>query len=302
MNILKLGLVFGLGFLPLSAPGPELSGQGPVSLAPTSGYVSVGSDSLFYEVEGQGPALILVHDGLIHREVWDAQFRFFSDRFRVVRYDRRGYGASSLPSEAFSDIQDLEALYDHLGIEKAGLVAMSSGGRLAIDFTLVHPDRVSSLVLVGAVVRGFSYTEHFFTRGGHLPPDLPASERRRWYASEDPYEIYRENRAAKARALELVGDAPFRDHGSLPGSSTLPPPPAALERLGEIAVPTLILVGEFDIPDVHAHAGAINAGIPGSRRDIVPRSGHLIPLEQPDLFNQAVLAFVEQETGGRPNG
>jgi 3-oxoadipate enol-lactonase len=296
MTILNLVLAFALAVPPVSTSRADVPEAGAGRSSPTSGYVRVGTDSIFYEVAGQGPALIFIHDGVIHREVWDAQFKFFADRFTVVRYDRRGYGNSSPPTRAYSDLQDLEALYAHLNIEKAGLMGMSSGGRLAIDFTLAHPDRVTSLVLVGAVVRGFSYTTHFYTRGGHLPQDLPRSDVRRWYAGEDPYEIDRENRAATARALELVDKAPLVNHTSLPGS--VAPPPPALPRLGEIAVPTLILVGEFDMPDVHAHAGAINAGIPGSQREIIPHAGHLIPLEQPDLVNEAVTRFLEGAGGG----
>jgi len=296
MSILNLALAFTLALAVPPSPASDAGRMepGPALSSPTSGYVRVGPDSIFYEVAGQGPVLVLIHDGLIDREVWDAQFRFFSDRFTVVRYDRRGYGASSPPTRAYSNVQDLEALCEHLSITKAGLMGMSSGGGLAIDFTLAHPELVTSLVLAGAVVRGFSYTTHFYSRGGHLPQDLPQFESLKWYATQDPYEIYRENRAATARALELVTRAPMADHHNLPGS--VAPPPPALPRLGQIKVPTLILVGEFDIPDVHAHAGAINAGIPGSVREIIPHAGHLIPLEQPELFNEAVMRFLE---GGR---
>jgi len=296
----SLSLVVALALAVPSMPAPKnahpVEPARRLSLA-TSGYVRVGPDSIFYEVAGQGPVLVLIHDGLLHREVWDAQFPYFADRFTVVRYDRRGYGNSSPPTRAYSDLEDLEALFRQLSVEKAGLIGMSSGGRLAIDFTLAHPDQVTSLVLAGAVVRGFSYTTHFYTRGGHLPPDLPRADVRKWYASQDPWEIHRENRAATARAVELVGEAPAADHASLPGS--VPPPPPALPRLGEISVPTLILVGEFDMPDVHAHAGAINAGIRSSVRDVIPRAGHLVPLEQPDLFNEAVMRFLEGDGVGQ---
>jgi 3-oxoadipate enol-lactonase len=296
MGILNLVLAATLVIPPASAPRGDVPGVGLGLSTPTSGYVRVDADSIFYEVAGKGPALILIHDGLIHREIWDAQFQYFADRFTVVRYDRRGYGNSPPPSRAYSDLRDLEALYARLNIQSAGLIAMSSGGRLAIDFTLAHPDLVTSLVLVGAVVRGFSYTTHFYSRGGHLPQDLSPADSRRWYAGQDPYEIDRENVMATARALELVERAPHVNHVSVPGS--VAPPPAALPRLGEIAVPTLLLVGEFDMPDVHAHAGAINAGIPGSVRQVIPHAGHLIPLEQPGLFNEAVTRFLEESVPG----
>jgi pimeloyl-ACP methyl ester carboxylesterase len=254
-----------------------------------SGYVKVGSDSLFYETVGHGLTLVLIHDGMVHREIWDHQLSSFSQHFEVVRYDRRGYGKSTPPTEPFSNVEDLNRLFETLGIEQAGLVAMSSGGRLAIDFTLQNPGKVSSLVLVGAVVDGFPYTQHFFDRGGHLPPDLSNAQRRAYYATDDPYEIYSENAAAREQVLDLLRRSPMQDNHSF--SSPRPDPPATA-RLQEIEAPTLILVGEFDIPDVHAHSGAINLGVRHSTRDIIPRAGHLIPIEQPDLFNERVLEFL----------
>lgn len=149
---------------------------------------------------------------------------------------------------------------------------------------------MNALVLVGAVVRGFPYTQHFYTRGGHLPEGIGGAELLAYYAGEDPYEIYRENKEVGERLEELVRRAYRREerrfHGSFSG-------PVALEHLAEIHVPTLILVGEFDIPDVHAYAGAINAGIPESCREVISKAGHLIPLEQPERFNQVVLEFLK---------
>lgn len=111
-----------------------------------------------------------------------------------------------------------------------------------------------------------------------------------YYASADPYEMYSENTTAKARVMQLVKLHPHEDTGKYP---LIPPAQLALRRLNEVRVPALVLVGEFDIPDVHAHAGAINAGIIGSRRDIIPKAGHLVPIEQPTLFNTAVYDFLK---------
>jgi 3-oxoadipate enol-lactonase len=258
----------------------------------SSGYINAGEAKIFYEVAGSGPVLIFLHDGLVHREIWDYQFPFFSKKYKVIRYDRRGYGKSSEAEGAFSNIQDLNDLYTQLQVDRASLIAMSSGGRLAIDFTLRFPEKVSSLILVGAVVGGFPYTQHFYSRGSHLPADLKTTEERAlYYAKDDPYEIFRENVAAEEKVVQLVKNNPRRGHGSAVGPR--PAKPAYL-RLNEIKVPALILVGEFDIPDVHAHAGAIQAGIANSKRDIIPNSGHLIPIEQPERCNEIVAKFLDE--------
>ena len=254
-----------------------------------AGWVECGADRIFYEEAGEGPVVVLIHDGLVHREIWDAQMHVLSGEFRVIRYDRRGYGASPAPTEPFSNLDDLNRLFEELNVERASLIAMSSGGRLAIDFALEYPEKVRSLVLVGAVVGGFSYTRHFYSRGGHLPEDLSTSATRDYYASADPYEVFSGNVAARQRVIELVRNSLVQDHGRFASSR---PDRPALGRLNEIEAPTLILVGEFDIPDVHAHAGAINAGIDGSEREIIYKAGHLIPIEQPEAFNRAVLDFL----------
>ena len=257
----------------------------------SSGYIRLGADSIYYETRGSGNVIILIHDGLLPSDVWDAQSDYFSKDYRVVRYDRRGYGRSSPSTVQFSHLEDLDALVTQLKIDSACIIGASSGGGLAIDFTLKFPQKVTSLVLVGAVVGGFSYTRHFTTRGGHLPSDIKESQKvMLYFVSEDPYSIYYENTAAKQKAIELAIKYPQRDFAAHKYDLKAVP---ALRRLNEIKVPALILAGEFDIPDVHAHAGAINAGIRNSRRMVIPRAGHLIHLEQPGIFNEIVADFLK---------
>jgi pimeloyl-ACP methyl ester carboxylesterase len=263
--------------------------------APSSGYVAVGPDKIFYDLAGQGSVIVCIHDGNLHREVWDEQLSYFSKNHRVVRYDRRGYGKSLAASAPYTNLDDLNALFAALRIDKACLMGMSAGGRLAVDFALRYPEKVTSLVLVGAVVGGLPFTSHMTDRGGHQPQFGTGDavkyleQSRLYYVTEDPYTIFSENRAAKEKAKRLVLENPRH-----PGVSRNEPTEAvpAYRRLAEIKVPALILVGEYDIPDVHAHAGALNAGIPGSRRDVIRRSAHLAPLEQPEAFNRAVAEFL----------
>jgi pimeloyl-ACP methyl ester carboxylesterase len=256
-----------------------------------SGYVAVDGGKLFYELAGEGRNIVLLHDGMVNREIWDEQFPLLAKTFRVVRYDRRGYGKSSDPETKYSHIEDLNRLFIQLNIDKAIIFGMSSGGRLAMDFALTYPDKVAGLVLVGAVVSGFGYTSHMYSRGGHFDPrnysdPVKVNE---YFIMDDPYEIYSENRSAKEKVMKLMS-ALARDN-SVP---TQPAAKVAVGSLSDIKVPALILVGEYDIPDVHAHAGAINAGITGSKREIIPRSGHLIPIEQPALFNEAIMDFLSR--------
>jgi pimeloyl-ACP methyl ester carboxylesterase len=120
-----------------------------------SGRANVPEPVLFYEVAGQGTPVVLIHGGQMDRRMWDPQFELFAKSFRVVRYDVRGYGRSATASLPYSDVDDLAALLDDLKIPKAHLVGLSLGGRIAIDFAVVHPERVASLVAVAPGLSGF---------------------------------------------------------------------------------------------------------------------------------------------------
>lgn len=262
-----------------------------ISATADTGFVIVDGGKLFYELAGNGKNIVLLHDGMVNREIWDEQFPLLAKTYRVVRYDRRGYGKSSDPEIKYSHIADLNQLFIQLKIDKAIIFGMSSGGRLAIDFTLTYPEKVNGLVLVGAVVSGFGYTSHMDTRGGHFNPQKYSDPVKvhEYFIMDDPYEIYSENIAAKEKVMKLLPN--LARQNSVP---TQPAGRVAVRSLSEIKVPALILVGEYDIPDVHAHAGVINAGISNSKREIIPRSGHLIPIEQPSLFNEAIMSFLNK--------
>jgi 3-oxoadipate enol-lactonase len=262
------------------------------SISLDSGYINVDGGKLFYEIAGDGENIVLLHDGLVHREIWDEQFPLLAKNYRVCRYDRRTYGKSSDPQAPYSDIEDLNQLFIQLNIDTAIIFGMSSGGGLAIDFTLKYPDKVSALVLVGAVVSGYGYSAHMMTRGGHIKSFSELSDPQKsikYWVWEDPYEIYSDNIKAKEKVVKLLEANlhPAR------GRYSKPPDRPAARFLSEIQVPTLVLVGEFDVPDVQAHAGVIDFGIPNAKREIILKSGHLIPLEQPEAFNTSVLKFLK---------
>jgi len=260
-----------------------------------AGLAEVEGGKLFYEEAGSGPPIVLIHDGLLHREVWDAQLASFASAHRVIRYDRRGYGRSPAPEAPYSNIDDLSRLFDLLGIGKATLMGISSGGGLAIDFTLAHPEKVEMLVLVGAVVGGLGYSDHFFLRGGHYTADDRQSpvSRMAYWTGKDPYEIAPENEEARRKARRLLEENP-RNLDDAKNALARRPDRPALPDLGKIAIPVLVLAGESDIPDVHAHAGAISAGIPGAARVVVPGAGHLVPLEKPEEFDAEVSRFMQE--------
>ena len=255
--------------------------------------VAVAGGRVYTEECGAGTAIVLLHDGLLHSVVWDDEWPGLCRQFHVVRYDRRGFGRSDLPTAAFSPVDDLAAVFDHAKLSRATLVGCSSGAALAVDFAIHHPDRVENLILIGAVVHGMPGSAFFDERGARNNAPLEKGDIRaaakNW--SEDRFEIAGNDEAVRRRVLETLTANPqnLRYTGNLERRFKAP----AIARLAEIHVPTLILDGEHDIPDVHAQSGAIQAGIWGSRRDVVPGVGHLVPLEAPAELNARILAFLE---------
>jgi 3-oxoadipate enol-lactonase len=292
-------LSFGLCFIFLS--GLALShqkkqdghpAQGPIK----SGYLEVPDGKLYYEVAGEGDWIVLVHDGNLHSVTWDEQFPVFSKNYKVVRYDRRGYGKSTYPEKPYSNLEDLAEVFSQLNIDKATLIGMSAGGGLVIDFTLEHPDKVTGLVLVGAVVSGYGYSDHLRTRGGNLSPEVLSDPAKLadYMCHRDPYTFYKGNKEAKERGYAYLMNN-LQNYKMDKFSFLKGPKRPALPNLKEIKVPALIIVGEYDIPDCHAHAGVIETGISGSERVIINKSGHIVPLEQPAIFNEIVLTFLHEK-------
>ena len=125
------------------------------SLNPESGFVDVEGGKLYYEAAGEGHPLVLIHDSVGNRTMWDGHFEELAKKYRVIRYDTRGYGKTTTEPVSYSNRQDLLDLLDHLGVDKAYLIGVSRGGQIAIDFTLEHPERVDALIPVAAGLSGY---------------------------------------------------------------------------------------------------------------------------------------------------
>jgi pimeloyl-ACP methyl ester carboxylesterase len=178
-----------------------------------------------------------------------------------------------------------------IDIDRAALVGASVGSMIALQFALDHPAMVSALVLEGPVVTGLMPSSHYITRGTRGMPGRDASVAQKIdYWASDPWMTAPASAAARETMRRLMAANPqnFSNGGEL---ARFPPAPA-LPRLAEIKVPTLIVTGESDLPDVHSYAGAIQAAVAGSRRVVLTGSGHLAHLEVPRAFNDEVLRFL----------
>ena len=195
-------IVLGLPFTIDSAKTAELATEATMEFSDVeSGYIEVNEGRIFYDSTGQGPAIVMIHDGLLHRETWNDQFTAFATHHRVIRWDRRGYGRSDKATAPFSDLDDMYRVVKALKVERATLIGCSAGSLLAIDFALEHPEIVSGLVLVGPIVSGLEFSEHFNTRGNRGKPGRDASVEQRiaYWTSKDAWIMAPESVAARQK-------------------------------------------------------------------------------------------------------
>ena len=271
-------------------------GRAPPPMADT-GFVNVSGRRLYYESIGSGPVVVLLHGGNLDSRMWDDQVAVLSTHFRVIRYDARGFGRSGSADTAYQAHADLFDLLHQLGVRHASLVGLSLGGRIAIDFTLDHPDMVDKLVLAGPGLSGWhdwsgeDTTWLIAARSAGRAGDSVAIAMA-WLTSDYMRPAMEQPGLAK-RLRALAADnaaywmALFR-HGDLEREAN----PAALGRLSAIRAPTLVLVGDRDSPAIRRIVETLASRISSSRVTVIHGAGHMVNMERPAEFNHAVLDFL----------
>jgi pimeloyl-ACP methyl ester carboxylesterase len=262
-----------------------------------SGFAEVNGARLYYEVAGGGDPLVMVHAGIADRRMWNSQWPVLAERYTVVRYDLRGFGQSASVEGTFSHHEDLYGLLEFLGITGAVLMGCSRGGAACIDMTLEHPDRVQALILVGAGVGGVqrsgerpkqweeavsSFEQGDLERTAELEVQIWVDGPRRASDQVDP------QIRSLVREMNLI--ALQNEKLELGSEQALDPP--ALNRLHELRIPTLVIVGDQDQPDVVNMADLLEQRIAGARKEVLHGTAHLPNMEQPEHFNRLVLDFL----------
>jgi 3-oxoadipate enol-lactonase len=228
--------------------------------------------------------------------MWEPQAKAFANQFDMVRPDLRGFGDSELPPVPYSMLADMIALLDYLDIDRAHVVGCSMGGTLAIDFALEHPQRVERLVLVGSGVSG----SNLGVADSALFADVEAADKGGDMEAVNRAEVRlwvdgprRPEGSAPAAVRELVLDMNGRAlRTDWDSAQNQPLDPPAITRLSEITAPTLVIVGDQDLPHASANADLITSKIAGARTVVIKGAAHLPSLERPEEFNRVLLDFL----------
>ncbi len=250
--------------------------------------VDVKGARLWYDEAGSGPAVLLLHGGLGDSGLWEPVVPFLAERFRTIRTDLRFFGRSTGAAAPWSWQEDVVGVLDALGIDRAALVGLSMGGKLALDVALARPDRVWALVHVAGGL------------GGHDSSAYSEAQEARYEAAEAVGDV----EAAMAIDLEVWAPLGADDRirqlwRSTPQGSGFPPDleplPAAgapaKERLGELRVPALIVTVSED-PSGHREAGLLVARDAPNARHVELDSDHYVTLREPELLAGELLEFL----------
>lgn len=262
------------------------------------GNAPVEGTEIFFQEKGKGSALILIHGGGLNREMWNPQFDVLARHCRVIRYDVRGYGQSECTEDAYADHDDLNRLMEYLEIDKAAVMGLSMGGRIAIDFALEHPEKVAVLIPVAPGLSGFFFPDT--AKNENYPLFIEALKKkesdkaaeymqRMW--TDGPYRTPEETDPDVRRFVRTMLLETYQREGAPPHSAR--PDPPALDRLSEIHAPTLAIVGDKDMPDILTIVDLLKEKIEGAKVEVFPGVAHMVNLEKPEEFNETVLDYLK---------
>jgi 3-oxoadipate enol-lactonase len=265
-------------------------------------FADVNGIKMHYDVQGEGEPLLLIHAGIANLSMWDQQMPAFTKHFRVIRHDVRGFGETPDPAGNYTDHEDIHVLLKQLGVERVSVVGISNGGRIGIDVALAYPDMVNKLVVVAPGLGGYSpdAEDEKLKALGDLEAKADEAKKRGDFdaAAEITTQIWADGPGRspdqvdpefRKRALAVIRHTVAIPLGDGIGEIVRPP---AAGRLNEIKAPTLLIIGDEDVPFMFPVAEVLEKGIPNIKRVDMKGTAHLPPMEKPEQFNQIVLDFL----------
>jgi 3-oxoadipate enol-lactonase len=239
---------------------------------------------LWYDVTGEGDPIVLLHEGVVDSRIWDPFLPYVSD-FTSIRYDQRGYGRSPSWTGPYSPVDDLLSVLDAAKVQQAPLVGTSRGGRIALQAALARPERVSALVLVASAVAG-------------RPLNIEATpeQEAEWEAAEQRGDL------AELAQIDLDFWAPmgadeglramFLENAAASNGDDPAEEDPSVDRLGEIAVPTLVVTGGRDLPALEEVGDLLAREIPGAQRAVIQEADHMVQWRAPEELAALVREFL----------
>jgi 3-oxoadipate enol-lactonase len=246
---------------------------------------SVGVTDLWYDEAGEGSPVVLLHEGVVDSRIWEPVVPPLAERYRVLRYDQRGFGRSPMPDRPYSVVGDLLGVLDAAGIEQAVLVGASRGGNIALTAAVERPERVSRLILVGSGLPGHSWEV-----------DWTPEQIARWEAAEaaEDYEAMAEldMEAWAPMGADAELRAMFVENAVGSNSEHLTTDEPVGERVGRIAAPTLVITGARDVEAINDVGLILARTIPDARSAVIQEADHMVPWRTPEELAHLITDFL----------
>ncbi|HTJ57093.1 MAG TPA: alpha/beta hydrolase [Devosiaceae bacterium] len=260
--------------------------------------------TLIGEAAGFGLPVVFLHTGVTDRRMWAEQMKVVADAgYYVISYDRRGFGESEAPDEPFSHLADLEAVLDQLGLHAVVLVGNSMGGELAINFAIEHPERTIGLVLVGTAISGSPDAELPEEAEVVLDARAYAEEKRQWASvNRIDAHLWLDGPTSQSGRVDGPPRELFlemnRQRLEKPKLTQEEEPEDAIDHVGAITAPVLLVVGDLDFPHILERHEDLSEEMETAFSVTLEGTAHLPSLERPDLFDPLLLEFLEAVSGG----
>jgi pimeloyl-ACP methyl ester carboxylesterase len=252
-------------------------------------FLCADGGQLRYSTAGTGQPAVLIHGLGLDASMWEPQWRVLAQEFRVIRYDIRGFGDSTVPKGAYSHSDDLLGLLDFLGARPAHVIGLS----MALRFALEQPDALRSLTLIDSALEGFSWSEGWTRRMKAIQTTARTGDletaKQLWLAHDLFAPARRDPQLAAELTTMVEGYSAWHWCNSDPVRRASSP---AIRELARVSHRTLVIVGELDLADFQAIARHLAADIPHATLHTVVGAGHMANMEAPDAVNALLLAHL----------
>lgn len=271
-----------------------------------TGFINVGDASIHFELSGRGETVVFVHGWANTLAIWDEQAPEFSQRYQVLRYDRRGFGKSTGFADVSADPDDLRILLDSLAIASAYVVGLSAGSDVATRFAFTYPRRTLAVVRLSgpppAGMPGAPLPEQNRQRLAEIARTHGMDSLGKFVYSQLAYVPPDETEAERTRRL----DQQRRRWAQYSGRDLLDPRPQSgrvpavqWKQIPGLTLPMLLVNGDHDLPTQRMTADSLARYLPNAKKVVIPNAGHAANLSQPTQFNSAVLRFFRELPGAR---
>ncbi len=271
------------------------------TVASEAGYVAIDNARIYHEIAGDGPPFVMIHAGVADSRQWSNEFDHYASRFRVLRYDMRGYGKSEPVDGEYSHLQDLISLLDHLHLDQPLiLMGCSMGGGVAMTLALEQSSRVRALVMVDSGPPGlqldvpsppqFADVEKAFNDGDL--DRVAELETQIWFdGGRESTQVDQAMRRLVSEMDRTVLAHEVKQLGKRLPDTEVP----AAQRMNGLAIPVLVIIGEHDTPYMLAAADHMVENIPSARKVVIDDAAHLPNLDHPGVFQTALDGFLAAE-------